>query len=165
MTDPEYGRGRRVGGDPRQGRLASALAQVQKEAEEMKRTPEKRKTKERRFSPVFLMILLVLLPVSYFLCRPPRVDMEPVPAETALRETIYITSLALESEFEETGEYPTDLETVGMDEEGMVYSRERDGYTLVAEWEGVRIQYRSGEDLEPFRAAFEALLPPFGGGR
>ena len=25
----------------------------------------------------------------------------------------------------------------------------------------VRIEYRSGEDLEPFRAAWEALLPPF----
>lgn len=81
--------------------------------------------------------------------------------ETHLRETIYVTVLALDAEGKTTGSYPPDLETIGMDEEGLTYTRGSDGYTLIAEGEGIRVEYRSGDDMEPFRAAFEALLPPF----
>ena len=122
-------------------------------------------TQKRRVHPILLVFLVILLPVALIFGRPPNEELPPVPVDTALRETIYITSLALDSEFEETGEYPADLEEVGMDEEGLSYSREGDGYTLVAELDGVRVQYRSGEDLEPFRKAFEALLPPYGAGK
>jgi len=81
--------------------------------------------------------------------------------ETHLRETIYVTVLALDAEGKTTGSYPPDLETIGMDEEGLTYTRGSDGYTLIAEGEGIRVEYRSGDEIEPFRAAFEALLPPF----
>ncbi len=52
-----------------------------------------------------------------------------------------------------------------MDEEGLTYTRDSDGYTLIAEEEGIRVEFRPGDDMEPFRAAFEALLPPFPEGR
>ena len=120
---------------------------------------------KRRVHPIFLVILLILLPVAFIFGGPPNEELPPVPVDTALREVIYITSLALDSEFEETGEYPADLEEVGMDEEGLTYSREGGGYTLVSELDGVRVQFRSGEDLGPFRKAFESLLPPYGAGQ
>ncbi len=59
------------------------------------------------------------------------------------------------------GHYPTGLVDLGMDQEGLTYSRVGDWYSLVAEDDGVTVEYRSGEDLEPYRVAFEALLPPF----
>jgi hypothetical protein len=145
--------------------MVSAMAEVQKEAAEKKRAKGSTMTEKRTFSPFFPVVLLILLPVAYFVGRPPLEKLAPVPAETDLRGTIYVTSLALESEFEETGEYPANLEMVGMDEEGLAYSRDGSGYTLVAELEGTRVQYRSGEDLKPFRRAFETLLPPFGEGQ
>jgi len=80
--------------------------------------------------------------------------------ETSLRETIYLTALALNAEQEETGTYPTTLEEIGMDEVGLVYQAEPSGYHLSATDEGIQVEYRSGEDLGPFRAAFEALMPP-----
>ena len=49
----------------------------------------------------------------------------------------------------------------GKDEKELLYTPESDGYSLVSEDEGIRVEYRFGEDLEPFRSAFEALLPPF----
>lgn len=80
--------------------------------------------------------------------------------ETALRETIYLTALALDAEREATGAYPATLEAVAMDEDGLTYIREGDGYRLVASADGVTVDYESGEDLTPFRAAFQQLLPP-----
>ncbi|MFH1764614.1 MAG: hypothetical protein ABIF09_10520 [Gemmatimonadota bacterium] len=81
--------------------------------------------------------------------------------QTNLREMIYVTALALDAEAKDSGGYPPDLETIGMNEEGLTYTRDSDGYTLIAEEEGTRVEFRSGDDMEPFRAAFEALLPPF----
>ena len=81
--------------------------------------------------------------------------------ETHVRVAIYVAVLALEDQVKTTGTYPPDLETIGMDQEGLTYTRGSGGYTLIAEEEGARVEYRSGDDMEPFRAAFEALLPPF----
>lgn len=165
VTEEKNDQAKLVQEDPKLGRLVNAMAEVQKEAVEKKQATRKQRTRKRGISPIFPVILLILLPAAYFVARPPTENLAPVPAETALRETVYVTSLALESEFEETGEFPADLETIGMDEEGLTYSRDGAGYTLIAEWEGARVQFRSGEDLEPFRRAFETLLPPFGEGQ
>jgi hypothetical protein len=140
------------------------MAEVQKETVEKRQAAEARqaeKQENKRIRPVFLVLTLLLLPVVVIWGRPDGDALVPVPVEVGLQETIYVTALALNAEFEETGEYPVELEEIGMDEEGLIYARDRNGYTLVAEEEGVRVQYRSGEDLEPFRAAFEALLPPY----
>lgn len=161
MTEAKEGQAKLVKGDPKLGDLVSVMAEVQNEAAEKRRKAERQRAKKKTISPSFPVLLLFLIPIAYFVGRPPTENLAPVPADTALRETIYITSLALESEFGETGEYPADLEMIGMDEEGLTYSADGAGYTLVAEWEGARVQYRSGEDLEPFRKAFETLLPPF----
>lgn len=161
MTEEKNDQAKLGQDDPNLGRLVHAMAEVQKESAEKKQARARQETRKRGISPIFPVILLLLLPAAYFVARPQVDNLAPVPADTALRETVYITSLALESELEETGQYPADLETIGMDEEGLTYSRDGAGYTLVAEWEGARVQFRSGEDLEPFRRAFESLLPPF----
>ena len=85
----------------------------------------------------------------------------PVPLRTSLMESIYVTALALDAELEETGSLPPNLEAVGMDDPTLTYVPGSDGYVLVAKSGEVRIEYRQGEDLRPYREAFEQLLPPF----
>jgi hypothetical protein len=109
---------------------------------------------------VRLPILLTLVAIAAVVLVVTRIDMLPgltvSPAQSA-RETIYVTVLALNAEFEETGAFPEDLERIGMDEEGLTYPRGAEGYTLLMEEAGFTVQYSHGEDLTPFREAFEAL--------
>ncbi len=109
----------------------------------------------------FFLVGLILIFFGLIIVNPWGEDSSTVPTETSLRETVYVTALALNAEFEETGRHPTDLVDLGMDQEGLTYTRVGEGYSLAAEDDGVTIEYRSGEDLEPYRGAFEALLPPF----
>ena len=109
----------------------------------------------------FFLVGLILVFFGLIIVNPWGEDSSTVPTETSLRETVYVTALALNAEFEEMGHYPTGLVDLGMDQEGLTYSRVGDWYSLVAEDDGVTVEYRSGEDLEPYRVAFEALLPPF----
>jgi hypothetical protein len=83
-----------------------------------------------------------------------------VSVENSLRGTIYTAALAVDAERAATGSYPATLEDIGMDEEGLSYQSDSNGYRLTATDEGVEVVYRSGEDLQPYRAAFNALLPP-----
>lgn len=110
--------------------------------------------------PVFTLALIVTLGVLLWVYIQDPMGRHQMSVDTSLRETIYVTALALDAEFEATGAYPNTLEEVGMDEEGVTYRREDGGYLLIAEDEGVVVEYRSGEDLLPFQEAFEQLLPP-----
>jgi hypothetical protein len=111
--------------------------------------------------PSLLVALILVLGILLWVNLSSSDEGSPVSAELSLRETLYVTALALNAEYEETGAYPVDLESIGMDEDGLRYTRSSHGYALVAEEEGVRVEYRSGQDLAPLREAFEALLPPF----
>ena len=115
---------------------------------------------------VFLLLALVLvLGVVIFVTLFSSPRPTPVSMEVSLQEAIYVTALAINAEFMDTGRYPVDLETIGMDEEGLSYTLQAGEYTLTGEADGVSVTYHSGEDLEPFRSAFEKLLPPFREGR
>jgi hypothetical protein len=118
-----------------------------------------------RIHPVLLIALLALLGFLLWLNSADSPEETAIRTEVSLQERIYVAALALDAAFEEAGVYPANLEAVGMDDEGVVYSRSGDGYTLTAEEDGIRVEYHSGEDLEPFRTAFERLLPPFSEGQ
>jgi len=112
--------------------------------------------------PLFAGALFILLAVLLWLGiagADPLAEYE-VEVETSLMETIYVTAIALEAEYEATGRWPVDLESVGMDEEGLTYDPTGDGYRLVATADEAVVEYRSGESLRPFREAFNSLLPP-----
>jgi hypothetical protein len=109
--------------------------------------------------PLLLVALLLVLALLIRINFGNPLPESSIPVETSLRETIYVTVLALEAELEETGAYPHDLESLGMDEEGLSYTPNSAGYTLVAREEGTIVEYRSGEDLGPFKDAFYELLP------
>ncbi|MBT8398577.1 MAG: hypothetical protein HKO65_18670 [Gemmatimonadetes bacterium] len=111
--------------------------------------------------PGFLVALVLVLALVIWSGQGNFSEESSVPLETVLQETIYVTALALEAEFQETGAYPTDLESLGLDDEGLTYTLGPNRYTLVASAEGASVEYRSGGDLAPFREAFEHLLPPF----
>ncbi|MGD2120657.1 MAG: hypothetical protein PVJ76_02885 [Gemmatimonadota bacterium] len=118
-----------------------------------------------KIHPLLLVALVLVLGLLIRLNRDDPLEAYRVPVETSLRETIYVTVLALEAEFEERGAYPSDLESIGMDEEGLRYSLGSRGYTLEASAEGVSVEYESGQDLEPLEDAFFELLPPYEVGR
>ena len=111
--------------------------------------------------PSLLIALALVLGVLLWLNLADTDGANTVPVRTSLQETIYVTALALNAEMEATGSFPPDLETLGLDDETLVYAPDSDGYTLVAEAEGVQVEYHHGEDLGPYREAFESLLPPF----
>jgi len=117
--------------------------------------------KDGKIHPSLLVLLVMVLGLLVYLNAGESSDAAPVSTSSSLRETIFVTAMALNAEFEETGTFPADLEVIGMDEKELLYTPESDGYSLVAEDEGIRVEYRFGDDLEPFRSAFEALLPPF----
>ena len=146
--------------DPKMEALVSAMAHVQAKAaseETASRTPA------TRVRPLFIVALLLGLGVVIAVNLLSTPLPPPTSIEASLQETIYVTALALNAEFEETGAYPADLESIGMDEEGLSYDRRPEGYSLVAEEEETRIRYNSEDDLGPFKAAFLASLPPFEG--
>lgn len=151
---------------PVEGKLTNLAAAVAREQRgRARREGLDKRVKRSRIHPSLLLALLLVLGLLLWLDLNSSEGIQPIPVELSLQETIYLTALALNAEWEETGAYPPDLETLGMDEEGIQYTLGSQGYSLVAEREGVRIEYRSGEELEPFRAAFERLLPPFEDGR
>lgn len=112
-------------------------------------------------SKVLLFLLLVLGVIiawnSYSFARSE--DVPPEMAEASLRASIYLAALAVDAEFEETGAYPPDLESIEVDEEEVTYSANATGYTLVATDGDLSFEYRSGDDLDPYRTDFEYLLP------
>ena len=111
--------------------------------------------------PSLLLALVVLLGFLIWVNSTEAGTESTVPVKTFLQETIYVTALALDAEMEETGAYPPDLESIGMDEEGLSYSLSSGSYTLVASEAGITVQFQSGDDMEPYRSAFESLLPPY----
>ena len=142
-----------------------ALGVQEEDREKAKAREEEKKPRNGPIRPLLILALIVALGLVIVVDPYRPEPVQPVPTRTSLREVIYVTALALDAEFEETGAYPAELESIGMDEEGLTYTRGPEGYTLVAEAEGIQVGFRSGDDMEPFRAAFEALLPPFEGGR
>ncbi len=111
-------------------------------------------------NPLFTGGLFVTLAVLAWATFSDPALRHQVSLENSLRGTIYTTALALDAERAATGSYPATLEEIGMDEEGVTYQPDANGYRLTASDEGLEVEYRSGEDLQPFRAAFNALLPP-----
>ena len=88
--------------------------------------------------------------------------ISPEMAAASLKGPIYLVVLALEAEFEDTGAYPPDLESIDVAEDEVTYFPTGDGYRLVATDGNLSFEFRSGDDLEPYRSAFEFLLPPSG---
>jgi len=116
--------------------------------------------------PSLAIGLLAVLGILVWLNSGGSGDDTDVPVRMSLQVTVYVTVLAIEAELDATGTLPPDLESMGMDAEGLTYMVDSDQqYTLVAQEEDVSVQYRRGDDLEPFRQAFEELLPPFRAGR
>jgi hypothetical protein len=152
---------RRMPDDKKLNSLVSAMADSQAKARAESRERAAKAKRKRKVHPaVPIGLLFPMVGILYFnLSRPPSVL--PVPPDVSLKETVYVTALALNAEFEETGVYPSDLREIGMDEEGLRYARTTDGYILTAEEDSVYVEYESGDELTPYKAAFESLLPPF----
>jgi hypothetical protein len=87
---------------------------------------------------------------------------EPSPTpdyeELSLRASVYLAVRTVEGYQEETGALPRSLQEVGMDDEGLEYTLEGDGFSLVAPGEANTIRFRSEDDLAPYEAAFPSLL-------
>lgn len=158
MESDKGDRARRMPDDAKLNSLVSAMADAQARARAEALEKAGKARRRSKLHPVVPFLLLVPLNgiLLYNLTRP--LNPPPVPAEISLKETVYFTALALNAEYEESGAYPPNLETIGMDEEGLQYSETVDGYVLTASEDSVRVHYRSGEDLEPFRVAFESLV-------
>lgn len=78
--------------------------------------------------------------------------------ETALQASIFMAQQAVEGSLAETGTLPSTLESVGADEEGLTYAPSGPDYRLTATYSGLEVVYRSGDDIQPFREAFQSLL-------
>ena len=134
---------------------------AQETAAEIKVAGKKKARKSRL--PILLSLVAISL-VALVLTRLASPTFLPASPDDSAKETIYVTVLALTAEFEETGAFPETLEAIGMDHEGLTYWLGPGGYSLTAVEDGMTAEYRSGEDLTPFREAFEALVIPAGGG-
>ena len=152
--------------DKKLNELVSAVADSQrKKAQEMAAAEGATGGEKGRKSRLPLLLSLVAISlVVLVLTRLAIPTAASVSPDDSARETIYSTVLALTAELDATGAFPEDLESIGMDHEGLTYSPRSDGYSLTAEEDGVTVEYSSGEDLTPFREAFQALVIPAGGG-
>ena len=110
---------------------------------------------------VLLLALALLLAWNSYSYRQAEA-ISPEMADASLKGSIYLTVLALESEFENTGAYPPNLESIDVAEDEVTYFPTGNGYRLVAADGDLSFEFRSGDDLEPYRTAFEFLLPPSG---
>jgi hypothetical protein len=158
----DQNRGRPPGSPPDDEKLkelVSAVADSQKEAGERARAAAEayRKQRGKHARLPFLLLLVAIATGVLVVTRLATPSPLPVSPAQSARETIYVTVLALNAEFEETGAFPEELEAIGMDEEGLTYTMASEGYTLVMEEEGFTVEYSYGEDLTPFQEAFEAL--------
>lgn len=77
----------------------------------------------------------------------------------AARFAIYLVASAVERYRVDSGAWPANLRTIGLDEEGVEYSRSPAGYTLRGAGGDSVFTYRSGDSLELFRRAYAALQP------
>jgi len=110
---------------------------------------------------VLLLALALLLAWNSYSYRRAE-TISPEMADASLKGSIYLTVLALEAEFEDTGAYPSDLESIDVAEDEVTYFPTGNGYRLVAADGDLSFEFRSGDDLGPYRTAFEFLLPPSG---
>jgi mRNA-degrading endonuclease toxin of MazEF toxin-antitoxin module len=112
--------------------------------------------------PALLAVLAVLLVslIAWNLTagRRPPVVVSPDKVEASARLTVYLVAQAIETYRDTTRTLPRNLEDLGVDGVGITYAREASTYTLTVEIGGTQLTYRSGESLEPYRAAAEVLL-------
>ena len=79
--------------------------------------------------------------------------------------TLYLTIQGIEAYHDSAGSYPTDLESLGLDDEDLEYSSIQDGYELTGATGDPGLLYRRGDDLTPYQEALNAvLLAPLEGG-
>ncbi len=112
--------------------------------------------------PALLAVLAVLLVslIAWNLSAGRRqpVVVSPEKVEASAQLTIYIVAQAIETYRDTTRTMPRNLEDLGVDGVGITYTPARSTYTLTVEIDGTQLTYRSGESLEPYRAAAEVLL-------
>jgi mRNA-degrading endonuclease toxin of MazEF toxin-antitoxin module len=112
--------------------------------------------------PALLAVLAVLLVslIAWNLTAGRRqpVVVSPDKVEASARLTVYLVAQAIETYRDTTRTLPRNLEDLGVDGVGITYTPDRSTYTLAVEIGGTQLTYRSGESLEPYRAAAEVLL-------
>ncbi len=112
---------------------------------------------------VFLLALVLWWDVRQFSEVP--VVFTPAEEMDGILATLYLTIQGIEAYHDSAGSFPSDLESLGLDDEDLVYSPLLDGYALTGATVDQSLLYRRGDDLTPYQEALNAvLLAPLGGG-
>jgi len=104
------------------------------------------------------VLLLSLIAWNLTAGRRQPVVVSPDQEEASAQLTVYLVAQAIETYRDTTRTLPRNLEDLGVDGVGITYTPGGSTYTLTVEIGGTQLTYRSGESLEPYRAAAEVLL-------
>jgi hypothetical protein len=131
---------------------------------EGRRSPPARRRPGRRALGVLFVVLLALAGWNVWdVTREPEV-FTPAEEETGLRAEIYLAVEQIEAFRRQNGSLPVDLARLGLDTPELSYVRDANRYRLVAATNRVQVAYETGQDLGPFRGAFDRVLGDEGTG-
>ena len=111
--------------------------------------------------------LLVLIPLFFVLFGWNMLAAGSTPAvfsraerEASLRFRIYLAAQGVKAFRDSAGYLPPDLPTIGIFEDRIAYVPDGTLYAIVGSEGGLQLTYRSGEDLQPYAAAYQRLARP-----
>jgi hypothetical protein len=141
---------------------------LKKDAAEAAERASQRRQPPRRRQPRRWLVVLVPVFVALTAWNVIRLTRSPevaTPGEEAAsaRFSVYLVAQEVEAYRRANGALPSSLEDINADIEGITFQPADTGYTLSASVDGETITYRSGADLTPFWAAYDALSQ--GGGQ
>ncbi len=116
--------------------------------------------KKRSWAPALVVLLPVFIGLTVWnvmrLTSEPEV-FPPSLEEASARFTIYLIAQAVEEYRDSTSALPDDLETIDMEEEGVLYEPVGSTYTITAAVGESYIVFQHGQDLEWYGEAFREL--------
>ena len=139
--------------------LEEIMKQEVEDAKERRRIRRMSGQKKPRYKTLgvllFILVIMIGLNVARIVTAPD--PFTPAEEEAGAMFTIYLVVQGVEAFRDSAGFLPVDLEGLDLDEEGLTYTVRDSSYTLHFQEEGITASYRSGENLAPYIAAYEAL--------
>jgi hypothetical protein len=121
---------------------------------------ERRHPRLRSVLPLLLSLAPVFVGLTAWNIMRARDDGPVIPTEdveASVRFSIYLTAQELNAYQDSVGSLPPSLTVVGMEDDGIVYSRGETGYVLTARVGDRVLQYRQGDSWASFAAAYDLL--------
>jgi len=139
--------------------LEEIMRQEVEELQERKRIKSLSGQKRPRYKMLGVLLVILVIMIGLNIARMVTVPdpFTPAEEEASAMFTMYLVVQSVEAFRDSAGSFPTNLESLDLDEEGLTYTVHDLGYTVRYEDQGARFSYRSGESFAPFVAAFEVL--------